>query len=111
MLDISNFKFVSEQQFQQEETAIVLFSLTNNFDVALSNISLQYDLGLNDIEVIGGDTAVPSLDPGATVEKRVVLKSDQAAETGQRNLKVNATFDFVGRGNGSGTFPFTLIPD
>jgi len=54
---------------------------------------------------------VPSLPPGATAEKRVVLKSDQAAETGPRNLKVNATFDFVGKGNGAGTFPLTLVPD
>lgn len=111
MLDISKFTFLSEERVQQEETVIVLFSLTNNFDVPLQNISLQYDLGLNDIQVIEGDSAVPSLPPGATVEKRVKLEIAQSAETGPRNLKVNASFDFAGRGKGSGTFPFTLAPD
>ncbi len=112
MLQISNFAFINETRFEQEEKAAIQFRLTNNFNIDLANVKLTYNLGNGDIAVLpASDMGVASLAAGQTIAQTVVLESAQTAETGTRTLSVDATFDFAGQGAGNGLFPFVLSPD
>lgn len=110
MLSISDFKFLGETRFEQEEQAIVDFKVSNGFEFDVINVKLSATVG-NDIAILEGPRDIPALDAGATEDIRLVIESDQAAEIGPREIRIDADFVVSGEGSAEGVFQYELAPD